>query len=325
MKTKLASLVISLCIFLTACTGGNADFRTAFFGELSATENALVCLGDGKMALYSPDGEELAAADIGQNAECLTEGKYALIHTEQDIYLTDGKNIQHNHIDNIIMSTDLNENGLSVICTDPVGYAGSATVFDKSLHAVYRWSSADAPIIKAALSEKNTLAVLTRDENESRVHIFSLDGETEKDGFVLSDAPFDIAWMGDRLCLGSETAIRFASEGRVKQTVRLDRPLGAYVVSDGFAVFELINGDYTSELISLDAQGNELGSIECVLPRCLTAKNSSLALLTDGEAVVYTKDLCELKRIPAVGIRNIMLTKNQLILVRDSQIMSFEF
>jgi len=326
-KFKSAILVTLISIFLSAC-GLNAvtaeHFDLGFFGECVATDSTVICVGNTEIAAYSIDGELICKAENTLTEPQLSAaGEYALVSGENEIYLFDGENIQHNNVNNKIMSTSINANGYTAVCTEEAGYKGSVTVFDAELESVYKWYCASGYLIKAALSEKNTLAVLTANEKGSTVHVFMLDSEIEQYSvFIEKELCFDIGWMGEKLCLMSESAIYFADESNTERHA-FGGTLGEYAISEKYAVLEELNGDGTGTVLSFDAKGRLIGFAECEMLRGLAVNDDRIAVISGGEAILFNERMNELFSADARGARQILLCGRTVLLLKDCGITAY--
>ncbi len=322
MKHEKIIPVLVLTLLLTACGVTGISFSTDTYGECFAAETAVFCVDTDEISAYDLNGKKLFS-----EKHCVAEpmydtaGSYALIYGENDIYLSNGKEIRHNAINNRIMSTTINPDGHIVLCAEEAGYKGSATVFDENFTPLYKWYSASGYIIKAALSEKNTLAVLTANEKGSTAHIFNLDSEEEQYSvFLEKNLAIDFGWIDEKLCILTETAAYFADEDGVEETFTFDRRLGEYAIGNKSLVAEMQNGDGTGELLSININGKKTGSAECEAIRRLAAGDGCFAVICGSDAVLYGENLKEICRADARGVRNVMLCGEEMLLLRDCDI-----
>ncbi|MDO4816694.1 MAG: DUF5711 family protein [Bacillota bacterium] len=322
MKSKIFSLILVCTLFLSACSAADESFCMDTYGETFSTGNAIFCMGNKEISAYDLEGEKICTLE-NTLAEpyTATAGSYAVIYGEAEIFLSDGNEIRHNLINNKIMSTAINKNGYAAVCTEEAGYKGSATVYDENFSPIYKWYCASGFIIKAALSEKNILAVLTANEMGSTVHVFELDSEKEQYSvFIEKTLAIDFAWLEEKLCIISENAAYFADEDGIAKAVDFDRTLGEYAFGDGFVLIEMLNGDGTSRLICYGKNGGKKGSAECEILRMAVAADDRIAVISGGEALLYDDGLNEICRRDARGVRNVMLCGGKLLLSRDSEI-----
>lgn len=326
MKCKSAILILLSAILLSACGHAADSFELQSFGEVFASENAVFCMENGTVSMYALNGKlldtvQISASDLRYD----TAENRAVIFGENEILISNGKDIKHNYINSKIMSTNINRNGNIALCAEEAGYKGAVTVYDENFTALYKWYSASAWIIKAALSEKNTLAVLTADENGSTVRVFEPDSEEES--FSLSipkTLAIDICFMGDRLCILSDKAAYFAHEDKITETVSFDRTLGEYAMTDKRLVLEMQNGDGTGELLSFDEKGRRCGSADCEMLRCLRANGEIAAALCGDGAVLFDNDLRKNGSTEAAGVRSVMLCGENMLLLRDGGVFAYK-
>lgn len=326
MKTKSAILILVCTLLLNACGDMPREntqcFELSEYGEAFAAGNAVFCLGKDEISIYGLDGEKLTSQEKSSaEMRCSTAGSYAIISDESEIYISNGKNIRHNSLNNKIMSTEINKNGYAAVCTEEAGYKGSVTVFDENFVPLYKWYSASGFIIKAALSENNILAVLTANEEGSRVHIFELDSENEKYTVSIPDnLAIDFAWLGDNICIVSEKAAYFAEKDEVKKSVDFERQLGKYAFGDEHLFIELLRGDGMSDILCYDENGRENGNVQCEYLRDIAADSDVVAVICGNDAVLFDENLKELCRSDARGARNVMLVGGEMYLLRDKTV-----
>lgn len=326
MKTESAILILVCTLLLSACgelpRENTECFELSEYGEAFASDNAVFCVGKDEISAYGLDGEKLSSLEKSSaEMQYSTAGSYAIISDENGIYISDGENTRHNCEKNKIMSTAINKNGYAVVCTEEAGYKGSITVFDENFVPLYKWYSASGFIIKAALSENNILAVLTANEEGSRVHIFELDSENEKYTVsILDELAIDFAWLADKLCVISEKAAYFAEKDVIKKSVDFDGNLGEYAFGDERLFIELLRGDGMSEIFSYDENGREKGNVQCEFLRGITADSIGAAVISGNDAVLYDENLKELSRSDARGARNVMLVGGEMYLLRDKTV-----
>lgn len=322
MKREKLIPILIFALLLTACNASGGCFSMSTYGECFSTENAVFCVASDEICAYDLKGEKLFSEEnrVTEPVYC-TSGDYAIVYGEHDLYLSDGKEIRHNIINNKIMSTTVNANGYTAIYTEEAGYKGSVTVFDENFTPLYKWYSASGFIIKASLSEKNTLAVQTANEKGSTVHVFELDSETEQYSvFLEKTLAIDFGWMDEMLCILSENAVYFADGEEIAETVSFDRALGKYALGDELVLIELLNGDGTGELFSYGKSGREKGSAESEMLRNVSVSGGRIAVICGSEAVLYGADLKEITRTDAKGVRAVMLCGGKMLLVRDSEV-----
>lgn len=332
MRIKIFVLFLTVCVFLSACAlpmQTEKGFYLNSFGESFSAGNTLFCVTEDAVCAYSQSGQALwEEAKNMADARWNVSGSFAVIYDcgGNGIITIDGKTAKHNYINNIIMSTEINKHGYTAVCTEEAGYKGSVTVYDAAFTPIYKWYCASGYVINAALSEENTLTVLTANAEGSTAHVFKLTSEEEQYSVTIpSTIATDLCFMDETLCLISETALYFADEDKITDTISFEGTLGEYALTEEYAFTELQNGDGTSRLYTYDGSGKCTGSAECEMLRSVVAESGYIAVISGGEAIVFDKTLREKLRCDAAGIRGVMLCGGSLLLQRDSEIIVKKF
>ena len=199
-----------------------------------------------------------------------------------------------------ILTAAMNENGWFCLVTAEAGYKALVSVYNSKCEKQYEWWSGAGYVLRAAVSPDNrSLAVLCAERDCTKLHFFSLNSETERDGAVIEDALYyDLAWLsGDTVCAVGETGLRFFSaSGAETGAYALDgRYLLEYALSRaGFAAIYV--SDYRSgaggTLLTLDSRGQVLGT--AALERdvvSMSAEGKQLLVMTAGSLTLYDQGL----------------------------------
>ena len=199
-----------------------------------------------------------------------------------------------------ILTAGMNENGWFYLVTAEAGYKALVSVYNSACEKQYEWWSGSGYVLRAALSPDNrSLAVVCAERDCSRLHIFSLNSETERASAEIADTLlFDLAYLsGDTLCAVGETGLRFFSgDGEEKGAFLLDgRYLLDYTLSrSGFAAVYVsaYRSGAGGTLLTLDGRGAQLGSVD--LERdvvSLSAEGKQLLVMTADSLVLYNQEL----------------------------------
>ena len=199
-----------------------------------------------------------------------------------------------------ILTAGMNENGWFCLVTAEAGYKALVSVYNSECEKQYEWWSGSGYVLRAAVSPDNrSLAVLCAERDCTKLHLFSLSSETEKEGATIENALYyDLAWLGgDTICVVGETGLRFYSgAGKETGAYSLDgRYLLDYTLGHaGFAAIYV--SPYRSggggTLLTLDGRGQVLGSAE--LERdviSLSAEGKQLLMMTADSLVLYDQGL----------------------------------
>lgn len=196
-----------------------------------------------------------------------------------------------------VTDVSANELGMLAVTSGCEDYRGLVTVYDASLRTVYRWYAATAWPLAAALSpDGESLAVLAASEEGGQLRLFSLSSEEELARFTApGEVFFDLGWTDGGLCLVSDSRAVFldASCALTGERAFGSERLADYAIDGGCTVLALSGSDGT-RLVSLDAAGEELGSMSTPRAlRSLDVQKGKIAVLYSDGAAVYNKNLTE--------------------------------
>ncbi len=218
-----------------------------------------------------------AAFDVGGNLAIFfdTDGSIAEITTEFPI-----------------VSADVNDLGYLTVCTEADGYYGIVTVYNSLGKAIYRWSAGTARVLRARVTGRKDLAVLTVGSGGCRVVSMRLDSTDLAGEYVYPGLIIDLAYMGeDLVCVTPDCVLglgpemteswRYDFKGRYLRAYALGQELTALALSD----FQVGDG-FTA--VTLSPSGEELGSLEfTAAPGPMAAGTGRLALSLEGHIEVY--------------------------------------
>lgn len=256
---------------------GNLSFSDIF--EMS---KPALCAGGDIAAVYDLGGASLKTFNINGVTKSIS---------------TNGK----------IISASLNKNGWLAVCTqESGGYKGMVTVYDKKGNGLFEWHSASGYILSATVSPDNgSLAVLTLNNEGSRIVFFTLDSTYEKAACTLNgELVLEIRYIsGENVLAVSKNGLRVVKPDGSAQMIKdyHEKYLAGYSIeSEDFTAFVLHDymvGDQGS-IITVDHNGAILGTLETgrrVLS--VSAKGNYLAVLYSDGFVIYNRKLKECTHI----------------------------
>lgn len=248
------------------------------FGEAFEMKSPAISTNGDVSAIYDIGGKTLKLFDLyGVTKSISTEGK--------------------------IISASINKSGWLALCTQETGgIKGRVTVYNKNKSEAFYWDSAKGYILSAAVSPDNkSLAVLTLNDEGSRIVFFSLNSPDEKGACTLpGEIALDIRYLGD----GRVLAINSGALGIVKPDGSADILIdyadqylkGYSVDGDGFTALVLSDymvGDQGS-VLTVDQNGNVLGTMETSRKIVsISAKGEYLAVLYSDGLTIYDRNLKE--------------------------------
>ncbi len=243
------------------------------FSQVTSMENPAVSASRSLALFYDLGGDSCVAALPGGEGKTLDAGKS-------------------------IVSGSVNDSGYFTVISEESGSRGLVHVFDSECRELYRWYAGTGWPIKAEVSPDNRrLAVLCVTGEGSAVVFFRLDSEEEQARLSCpGQLLFDLRFMAnERVCAVGENLLLFAGTDG-KEISRYDfggQYLRRYDFGSGFAAL-LISTYRTGEgtLVTLDAEGKQLGSIE---PEgeitALSAAGRKLLAVTAGGLSLYSQEL----------------------------------
>ena len=247
------------------------------FREMFEMSDPTVCTGGKVAAVYDMGGNTLKLFDESGVIKGFT---------------TKGK----------IISASLSLNGWLVLCTQESGYKGLVSVYNASGSEVYNWYSAKGYVLSAEVSPDNkSLAVLTLNEDGSRIVFFSMDSDDEKASCILHGGlALEIKYISSSsvLAVSADSLTLIQTDGSFVSLI--DYPskyLAGYSIdSDSFSA--LVLNDYLvgeqGSIVTVDKMGKTLATIQTERKTLsLSANRDYLAVLFSDGLVIYDKYLNE--------------------------------
>lgn len=202
-----------------------------------------------------------------------------------------------------IISASLNNNGWLAVCTqESGGYKGLVTVYDKKGNEHYKWYSASGYILSAEVSPDNgSLAVLTLNDEGSRIVFFTMDSTYEKASCTLKgELVLEIRYIngGNVLAVNKDALRVVKSDGTVQTINDYHEKYLAHYSLESEEYTTLVLHDYMVGdqgcILTVAHDGTVLGTLETgrrVLS--ISAKGNYLAVLYSDGFVIYNKKLKE--------------------------------
>ena len=277
-------------------TGAEQVFAAAGDGlAVASTSTVQLLNGSGELVFKQVSSYDTPAAFGSANGAlfCDLGGKHSVFAylSGESVELSPGGEI---------LTAGVNDNGWFYLVTAEAGYKALVSVYNNACEKQYEWWSGSGYVLRAAVSPDNrSLAVLCAERDCTKLHIFSLNSETERASEQIDNALcYDLAWLGgDTLCAVGETGLRFFS-GAGKQTGEYaleGRYLLDYELSrSGFAAVYV--SDYRSgaggTLLTIAGDGRVLGSAELERDAVsLSAEGKQLLVMTAGSLALYDQNL----------------------------------
>lgn len=297
---------------ITANESGQAELITHPGGSkihFAALGDGYLMCSDTGIRLYTSGGKQLSERLVSMDDPVLTSGGgLAAVYDAggSSLFLYDKtEEILDLELENAhsILSARLNPSGYLALTAESSGYKGTVTIYgpDQEKRMALNYSSAF--VMDAAVSSGNDKAAIITigqadSSFESRLLIYSLN-ETEASVNVSlgNTVVLDLEYEPQAVWAVGESSLSVAApnSGEVQSYSYNSRYLKDFSLGgDGYAA--LLLGRYragtAAELVSVDAAGQELGSIpmnDQVLS--LSAAGRYIAVLTSDRLDIYTKDL----------------------------------
>ncbi len=235
-------------------------------------------------------GENLIAYDVGmQNILCISGYtlKQSLTYPAE------------------IISADINSSGWYVVLADESGSKATAAVFDSDGKEIYKWYSSERYITSAAIADDNTRMVLgglgsTGASISATVMLMRFDEEMPYATYDCGDTVIlDMRWISsDTIAVLTEDSILML-DGSGNLRGRYDFS-GSYLNEYSFESSEMIalrvadsNIGENSVLVTLDTEGELLGSLAVSDVLDISCGGEFVGVLTNDSIVVYNNILKE--------------------------------
>jgi len=332
---KLSSAGKAIFGFLSGKKEAAQELRFDVYSDsvFAPFEGGLAVASGSGIQMFDLKGENLDSESvILQDPALMGGGKIAVIWStgSRDFYVLGEKDgIEKHKTDENVINVSVNDGDWVAVSAEENECRGAVTVYNSKLKPVYKWSSGEGYLISAALSDTgDKMAALTMTGSGSKVTCFSLNSEEQKGSYLSENATlFDIAYLSSyRICSLSENSALFLSEKAefISSYDFTDGYLKDYSL-EGTGFMALVIGKYktgnTGTIVTLSADGSVLGSISIkkeVLS--VSACGKFLAVLFDGELVIYRSDMTEYARLADVkNVRQVIARQDgSAILISNS-------
>ena len=288
--------------------GHSVTFDAHVSNSYAMCDNALLVSAQGNVKLCPIDGKESAlsavkftrpmsvgsghyalAADIGGRSYVFADAKKRLLNV--------------NTLPGDILDVDITKTGVYCVASSEGGYKTVLRLFGKDGQESFRWysSSQFLPLCACSPDGRQMAAVSFGVESgnyRSRIQFFQTDSEQITATAVVSDSlVYDLRYLGNNtLCVVSEDGIRvYSNNGNLRGEWIFDGDLIDYDLSSDQFVLLAFDSAVSSEattLVTLDHSLKMLGRAT-VSGKCCGISSSGryASLLTDGEFLIYHKDL----------------------------------
>jgi hypothetical protein len=202
-----------------------------------------------------------------------------------------------------IISASINRNGWFCVCTqESGGFRGTVTVYNNRGRDVYRVSLASGYVLSASISPDNrTLAVLNLTDEGSRISIYDLNSESERDSFTLPDSLILDMWHlpnGEILAVATDSLLVIDRNNTARELFGFfGRRLRGYTHDGSIIALHLLDYGvgYRGRLVALDTDGTILGERDTDREIISMSLGSGyLAILRSDAPVFYSRTLEEL-------------------------------
>lgn len=325
---------------------GSISFDATGTTDCGTIGDCFVLATDGGVYLYDMYGEQKRMIEGAiTEPRILTTADTALCYSINGHFFAmldkDGDRLAEGQLDGAVLDMDMSSDGYVCYSTTQSGYKTVTTVLNRSQEKMYRFNSstqyisacAIAPggkyLAVAGLSELNSAfsANVTLMRTDEAVEAGADRDETFMRRVELGNrVVYDMAFLSsERLCVIAEDAVYVIDvDGDVVSTYRPD---GGYLRAYAFGGSDFaallysrgMSGD-SYELVTIGKSGDVLGSLDWTgALRDVSACGKYFAVLSDGEAVIYTSKLSEYASFEDVGDASAVLMRKDgtLFLVRS--------
>ncbi len=288
---------------------GKSDFKQISFdvnaGNLYAwIEDGLVVASGTGIQLIGAGGETLAADTvILQNPAVARSAALAAVWSTggKDFYTVGKeKGIVRTSLDRKIINLYVNRENWVAVSAQEEGYRGSVSVYNSKLKPVYKWSSGDAYLVDAAISDSSDkMAAYTISESGSRVQFFQLNSTEQKGSYTCENTVLlDLAYLSNSSVCALSMNSAFFLNDKGSLISRYDFTDGYLkdfsLEGSGFAA--LLIGKYkagsSGTIVTLSPAGAELGKLDVkseILSFSVSGKY--VAVLYSDSLVIYRSDM----------------------------------
>lgn len=264
-------------------------------------DGGFVTVSNGGIRTYNSAGKEnLVSSFTMQNPTLAVSGAYAAAYDIGGyiVKIFDTDNIVREiETENPIISADLNEKGWLALCTQETGYSSSATVYNESGTAVYKWSSGEGYVFSAKVYDNNSkMALLVLDADGTSFVRLALNSEEETGRFSLPGRVIvDFGFVGNGISLITDLGIVFLNKDGEKNA-EYDfggRSLCSYTMENGRSVMAVLTEDAmqtSGEIVIIMPDGTEKGKISVSEKVTDVSSNKKrYAVLGESGAVIYNE------------------------------------
>lgn len=219
-----------------------------------------------------------------------------------------------------LLYAEIGESGI-VLCTKKAGFAACVTILDSEFCAVYKWYSAEAEVLSAALSpDGRRLAVARTDE----VLMLSTESGESLAAVTADGLPLAACWLDDeRLCVLTETAAYISdTSGDTDKYDFNGKTLGLYAFGDGAFALELrrhrSGGD--GEIVCLDRELEPCGRAKTEMLISLSVGDGELLALDRSKAVLYDLGMRQRDETELSGGITVLHCGDRAVIIRNSHV-----
>ncbi len=287
----IASLVLSLYAFRTdmleAYTAIKSEMQVERISETTADsaliyfepdstnifslfKSNLAVLNRGTYKLYSPEGKELFAIQLGYSRPGLSISDNYVVAFDRgnrNFSVYEQRSLVKNmEAEGSIISLSQNKDGFIAVVHDDEAYRGAVSVYDNYQNLVYQWHTSDYYILRATVSPDGqylAAVALTQVDGQytSKLVLFRLDEEkrhAEVD--IVSTLAADIHFLSDQiLCvIGDNAAMLIDTDGNIVQRYDYgENTLKTCTKGNNYVILATVNGasGLGSKLVKLSAKG----------------------------------------------------------------------
>ncbi|MBQ6946872.1 MAG: hypothetical protein IJN42_02395, partial [Clostridia bacterium] len=282
--------------------GQQIEFAFEEDATVRSFKDGLAYLTPSSLTIMDNQGTVFMTTETGfSTPELLTSARYTVAYDRggTDLLVTNSFAVvfEKTMTEKIVYITISDENYLSVI-TSGGGYKNSLYVYDSSFEEVYVWHSNDRYLLNALVSpDRKTVALVcyntVSEETRAELVGIKLDAEEIAWSAPLTDLPLDMCYKSNnQIALLFEDRLDFYSgKGSVGHSYAFEKNfLQAFSLERDHSLLVLSAGKLgDSTLYGINNRGKESFEFEAGgRIRSMDVKGSSVAMLTDGETLVYS-------------------------------------
>lgn len=205
-----------------------------------------------------------------------------------------------------IISISVNEDGWIAVCTEAEGYKGAVTVYNSSVTAVYRWSSAHGYVYDASVSPNcRSVAVLTFDQQDesfiSQINVLNIRRGTVRGTYKTeNNAVLSLEFSANDVitCVAENSTFFLNGKGAERAVYEY----GGWILrsysleGSSYAVlsFNRSASDMYSDTVAVSEQGKELGRVHLMgSVQSISCADRRIALLFSDNLLFFTAKMEE--------------------------------